>query len=176
MKIATMLIASLALVCGGVIAQEAKENAKPELQSLMERARDAKAAGRFDEAKELAAQAEKLQHAMQEHEGKKPEKHAEKRMEKHPGKEPPTHAKGNPQAERLHHVMEAAEHLHAAGLHEPAKNIEEIAQHMRHEMEAHAKQEGEMKHHAELNEMRQQMHRMAEQIERLQAELKKRQP
>lgn len=185
MKTTTLLIiTSLALACGGM-AQEAKENPKQALQSLMERARDAKAAGRHDEAKELAAQAEKIQHALQEHEGKKPEKHAEKQMEKHPGKEMPFPGKG-PEVERLQHVMQAVEHLRAAGLNEPAAGVEQIAQHMRHEMEermhreqaeAQAKEgkhHGEMKAHAELEEMRQQMHKMAEQLEQLQAELKKR--
>lgn len=182
MKTSTTLIIGFALACGA-IAQEAKENPKQALQSLMERARDAKAAGRFDEARELAEQAEKLQRELQGHDGvKKPQKHAEK----HPGKDMP-HLKG-PEAERLQHIMQAVEHLHAAGLHEPAKNIEETAQNMRRELEermrhqqaeAHGKEgkhPGQMKAHAELEEMRQQMRRMAEMIEQLQAELRKRDP
>jgi hypothetical protein len=181
MKTTPLIIAGLALACGG-FAQESKENPKQALQSLMERAREAKAAGRFDEAKELAEQAEKLQRELQGHDGvKKPQKHAEK----HPGKDMP-HLKG-PEAERLRHIMQAVEHLHAAGLHEPAKNIEEIAQNLRRELEermkreqaeAHGKEKhpGEMKAHAELEEMRQQMRRMAEMIEQLQAELRKRDP
>ncbi len=182
MKTTTLIIAGLALACGG-FAQEAKENPKQALQSLMERARDAKAAGRLDEAKELAEQAEKLQRELQGHDGvKKPQKHPEK----HPGKDMP-HFKG-PEAERLQHIMQAVEHLHAAGLHEHAKNIEEIAQNMRRELEERMKREqaeahgkegkhpGEMKAHAELEEMRQQMHKMAEMIEQLQAELRKRDP
>lgn len=182
MKTTSLIIAGLALACGGM-AQESKENPKQALQSLMERARDAKAAGRLDEAKELAAQAEKLQRELQGHDGvKKPQKHAEK----HPDKDMPRF-KG-PEAERLHHVMQAAEHLHLAGLHEPAKNIEEIAQNMRHELEERlrhqqaeaqgkeGKHPGEMKARAELEEMRQQMRQMAEMIEQLQAELRRRDP
>ncbi|MDZ4401859.1 hypothetical protein [Prosthecobacter sp.] len=170
MKTTTLIITGLALACGG-LAQESKENPKQALQSLMERARDAKAAGRLDEAKELAEQAEKLQRELQDHDGvKKPQKHAEK----HPGKDM-SPFKG-PEAERLQHIMQAVEHLHAAGLHEPAKNIEEIAQNMRRELEERMKHPGEMKAHAELEEMRQQMHRMAEMIEQLQAELRKRDP
>lgn len=185
MKTITLLIAGLALVCAGATAQETKENPKQELQRLMERARDAKAAGRIDEARELSEQAEKLQRELHEHEGKKPERHAEKHMDKHPGKDMPPPFKGGPEAERLQHVMQAVEHLHAAGLHEPAKGIEEIAQHMRREMEermrrehaeAEGRQPGEMKAQAELDEMRQQMRRMAEMIEQLQAELRKRDP
>ncbi len=183
MKTITCIITGLALACGGM-AQETKENPKQALQGLMERARDAKAAGRIDEAKELMEQAEKIQRELHEREGmKKPEKHAEK----HPGKEMPFPGKG-PEGERLHHIMQAAEHLHLAGLHEPAKNIEEIAHNMRREMEERMKREqaeahgkegrhsGEMKAHAELEEMRQQMRRMAEVIEQLQAELRKRDP
>lgn len=180
MKTAITLIIGLALVCAG-IAQEAKDNPKQALQSLMERARDAKAAGRYDEAKELTAQAEKLQHALQEHEGKKPEKHAEK----HRGKEMPFPGK-SPEGERLEHVMQAVQHLRAAGLNEPAQGVEQIAQHMRHEMEERMRHEqaeareregkhpGDMKAHAELEEMRQAMHKMAGQIEKLQAEMAKR--
>jgi hypothetical protein len=180
MKTTPLIIAGLALACGG-FAQDSKENPKQVLQNLMERARDAKAAGRLDEAKELAEQAEKLQRELQGHDGvKKPQKHAEK----HPGKDMP-HFKG-PEAERLRHIMQAVEHLHAAGLHEPAKSIEEIAQNMRRELEERlrhqqaeaqdGKHSGEMKAHAELEEMRQQMRRMAEMIEQLQAELRKRDP
>lgn len=184
MKPITTLIIGLALACGA-LAQEAKENPKQALQSLMERARDAKAAGRYDEAKELAEQAEKIQRELHEHEGlKKPEKHAEK----HPGKEIPPPFKGGPEAGRLEHVMQAVQHLHAAGLHEPAQNIEQIAQHMRREMEermrreqaeAHAKEgkhPGGEKIHAEMEEMRQQLRKLAEQIEQLQAKVKQQQP
>lgn len=182
MKTTTLIIAGLALACGG-FAQESKENPKQALENLMRQAGEAKTAGRLDEARELAAKAERLRAELQGHAGvKKPEKH----MEKHPGKDMP-HFKG-PEAERLQHIMQAVEHLQAAGLHEPAKNIEEIAQNMRRELEermrhqqaeAHGKEgkhSGGEKPHAELEEMRQQMRKMAEQIEQLQGELRKRDP
>lgn len=177
MKTTTLILTALTFTCGA-FAQENKENPKAALQSLLERARDAKAAGRIDEAKELAAQAEKLQHELQGHAGmKKPEKHLDKKGS--------MHGKGA-DVERMEHVMQAIQHLHAAGLHEPAQGIEEIAQHLRREMEERMKHEqaeahdkegkhpGEMKAHAELEEMRQQMRQMAEQIKMLQGELKKR--
>jgi hypothetical protein len=180
MKTTTTLIAGLALACGG-FAQNAKENPKQVLENLMRQAGEAKAAGRLDEARELGAKAERLRDELQGREGmKKPEKHTEK----HPGKEMP-HFKG-PEAERLHHIMQAAEHLHMAGLHEPAKNIEEMGQHLRRELEERMKREqaeahgkegkrmGGEKPQAELEEMRQQMRKMAEMIEQLQVELKKR--
>jgi hypothetical protein len=177
MKTTTLILAVLTFTFG-VFAQEKKENPKAALQNLMERARDAKAAGRLDEARELAAKAEHMQAEMREREGmKKPEKHVEMKGPM------PGHG---PEAERMEHVMQAIQHLHAAGLHEPAKGIEEIAQHLRREMEERMhrenaearereeRQHGEMKARAELEEMRQQMRRMAEQIEKLQAEIKKR--
>ncbi|MCB1279223.1 hypothetical protein [Prosthecobacter sp.] len=179
MKTISLLITAVTFTCVA-FAQEGKENPKQALQSLMERARDAKAAGRLDEAKELAAQAERFQAELREREGmKKPEKHMDKKG--------PMPGKG-PEAERMEHVMQAIQHLHAAGLHEPAKGIEEIAQHLRREMEERmhreqaearereGKNHGEMRAQAELNEMRQQMRRMAEVIEQLQAELRKRDP
>ena len=184
MKTTTILIAGLAFACGG-FAQETKENPKQVLENLMRQAGEAKAAGRLDEARELAAKAERLRDELQGREGmKKPEKHAEKQPGKHPGKEMP-HFKG-PEAERLHHIMQAAEHLHMAGLHEPAKNIEEMGHNLRRELEERMKREqaeahgkegnhpGEMKAHAEMEEMRQQMRMMAEKIEQLQNELKRR--
>lgn len=180
MKTLTTLVAGLALACGG-FAQDAKENSRQALESLVRQAGEAKAAGRFDEARELAARAERLRDEL--HEGGDGEKKHGKLAEKHPAREMP-HFKV-PEAERLHHVMQAVEHLHMAGLHEPAKNIEEIAQNMRREIEERMKREqaeahgradkhpGDEKPGAELEEMRQQMRRMAEMIEQLQNELKK---
>ena len=176
MKATILILAALAFTCG-TFAQEKKENPKASLQSLMERIHDAKAAGRLDEAKELSAQAERMHAELRERGGMK-------NQEKHVDKKAPFPGKG-PEAERMEHVMQAIQHLHAAGLHEPAKGIEEIAQHLRREMEERMRREqaesreregkrsGEMNAHAELEEMRQQMRRMAEQIEKLQSELKK---
>lgn len=179
MKTTVLILAALIFTCEA-FAQEKNENPKAMLQHLLERAKDAKAAGRIDEAKELAAQAERIQAELREHEGmKKPEKHLDKKG--------PMPGKG-PEAERMEHVMQAIQHLHAAGLHEPAKGIEEIAHHLRREIEERMKHEqaeareregkhhGEMKPHAELEAMQQQIRKMAEQIEMLQAELKKRAP
>ncbi len=178
MKTTTLIIAGLALACGGY-AQEAKENPKQVVEKLMHQAREAKEAGRLDEAQKLHAEAEKMMAALHG-------KETVKQTEKHP--EGGKFAGKGPEAERLQHIMQAVEHLRAAGLHEPAKNIEEIAQNMRRELEermkhqqaeAHGKEgkhPGGEKPHAELEEMRQQMHKMAEQIEQLQAELKKRTP
>lgn len=173
-------LTTLALLAGIASAEEAKQHPKEEAARLMERARDAKAAGRPDEARELAQQAERIQAELREREGaKKPGPHPDKHL--------PPHAKG-PEAERLRHIMQALEHLHAAGLHEPARHVEEIAHNMRREIEERMKHEHaaaqktkekhaqKSKDHAELEEMRQQMRRMAEQIEQLRAELHKKAP
>ena len=172
MKITKFIMISLALACGGY-AQDGKSNPREEAEKLMHRALEAKEAGRIEEAKKLHEQIERIRQEM-------------KKPVEHPGGGKLT-GKG-PQGERLQHIMQAVEHLNAAGLHEPARDIAQIAQNMRRELEEHMKREQaevrerearnhpEMKVHAELEEMRHQMHKMAEQIEQLRAELKKRTP
>ena len=164
MKTLILPIVALTLISTATApAQQPKENPQKTIEELQERSRDAKAAGRLDEARELAGRAERLR---SEHEGiKRPARPFEKGG---PKSERP------PEAERMEHVMQAIQHLRAAGLHEPAKSIEEIAQHMRREMEERMRHEHAEGRHAEMEEMRQQMRRMAEQIEKLQAELRKR--
>lgn len=172
MKTTIIIMIGLALACGGY-AQDGKSNPKEEAEKLMHRALEAKEAGRIEEAKKLHEQVERMRQEM-------------KKSVEHPGGGKLT-GKG-PQGERLQHIMQAVEHLNAAGLHEPARDIARIAENMRRELEEHMKREQvearerearnhpEMKVHAELEEMRHQMHKMAEQIEQLRAELKKRTP
>jgi len=172
MKTTKLIMISLALACGGY-AQDGKSTPKEEAEKLMHRELEAKEAGRIEEAKKLHEQVERMRQEM-------------KKSVEHPGGGKLT-GKG-PQGERLQHIMQAVEHLNAAGLHEPARDIAQIAQNMRRELEEHMKREQaearekearnhpEMKAHAELEEMRHQMHKMAEQIEQLRAELKKRTP
>lgn len=175
MKTILVAFANVTLVCGA-LAQDGKEHPKQEIQQLIERARDAKTAGRFDEANELAAQAARLQAELHAREGTKPPMN-------HPDKAPHPFGKG-PEAERLWHIVQAVEHLHSAGLREQARGIEQIAQQVRAEIEERMKREHaeasdkgksqgrDVRAGAELEEMRQQMRRMAEQIEQLQAALK----
>ncbi len=170
MKTTTLIIVGLALACGGY-AQDGKNNPREKAERLMHRALEAKEAGRMEEAKKLHEQVERMRMEM-----KKSGEHAGG------GKL----ASKVPQADRLQHIMQAVEHLNAAGLHEPARDIAQIAQNLRRELEEHMKREQaeaherearhhpEMKARAELEEMRQQMHKMAEQIEQLRMELKKR--
>lgn len=170
----TTLIITLLTFASVALAQDERENPKHVIEMMMHKANEAKQAGRMEEAQKIHAEAERMMAQLKGRE-------AEAKSEKHPGK-------GGPEGERLRHVMEAVEHLKAAGLHEPAKSIEEIAQHMRREMEEHMKrQQAEAQHRekegkapsdakpqAELEELRQQMRRMAAQLEQLQGELKKR--
>ncbi|WP_395739577.1 hypothetical protein [Prosthecobacter sp.] len=172
MKTSCLLIASFAIACTG-FAQDAKENPKENVERLMKQAGEAKAAGRMEEAHKLHEAAERIMTEQREREpGKK--------MEKKPGFKP-----GSPEQERLMHVMEAVEHLHAAGLHEPAENIEKIAQHMRREMEERMKQQqmaregkpqGGPNAQGEMEELRRQLRQVQEEIEKLKMELKKRAP
>ena len=81
MNTTKLILTALTFTCGA-FAQENKENPKAAMQGLMERAHDAKQAGRLDEAKELAARAERIQAEMREREEmKKAEKPMEKKIE-----------------------------------------------------------------------------------------------
>ncbi|WP_395749202.1 hypothetical protein [Prosthecobacter sp.] len=178
MKTSCLIIASFAIACTG-FAQDAKENPKEAVERLMKQAGEAKAAGRMEEAHKLHETAERMMAELREREpGKKMEKVPEgmMKMEKKPGFKP-----GSPEQERLMHVMQAVEHLHAAGLHEPAENIEKIAQHLRREMEERMKQQqmaregkpqGGPNTQGEMEEMRRQLQQVKEQIEQLKMELK----
>ena len=149
---------ALALV-SGVDAQE-KQPGIPEAQKLMERARQAKEAGRYQEAHELAEQAKKIGQTHREGKpgpgGGAPErlekvrheieelhrvgKHEEaEQLKRRVGeamehrKEPPLKEGEGP--ERLRHVMEAIRHLREAGLKEPAEGLEKLAHGMREQLE-----------------------------------------
>ena len=140
---------------------------KEAVEKLMQQAAEAKKAGRMDEAKRLHVEAGRIRKELKKGEI---EGNGERR----------------PEAERLDHMMRAVGELHAAGMHEPAEAIERAAQDLRRELEEQMKRRhaeeaerredhaGEKRLHAELDEMRRQMRKMAEQIEQLQAELKKR--
>lgn len=214
MKTIAIVVAGLAFACGSYAQEKSGGKPKEELMQLMQRAREAKAAGRFDEARGLAAKAKELKEHFDkgEHRGnKKPGAHPAKKpgapVEKKPGvpvekqekqphpekkpgppeKKAPPRFQG-PEGERLRHVVEAVEHLRAAGLHEPAKGIEEIARNLHRELEERGKREQAKEHgkepehpmaarvHAEMDEMRQQIRKLAEQIEQLHKELKPRAP
>lgn len=206
MKPTILILTVLAAACGLISAQEAQGNPKQAFEQLMEKARDAKSAGRFDEARELAEKAEKLRHEMHELRMKKPPQGQpdKKPGEKH-AKHPPMKEVG-PGPERFEHVMQAVQHLHAAGMHDVAENLQRMAESMRHAMQEHMKHEhaaaqkkpmleakpapqkkpapdkkpGEQVKkpaapNPEIEELRQQMRRLQEQVEKLGAELKKQQ-
>lgn len=167
MKTIFSLIAALALV-SGVNAQD-KQPGIPEAQKLMERAREAKEAGRYDEARELAEKAKQI--GGMKHDGKpgmdkgSPErlekvrheieelhragKHEEAEQLKRRVAEAMEHKKEAPQGKegegpaRLRHVMEAIRHLREAGLNEPAEGLEKLARKMHEEFEHREHEQGD---------------------------------
>lgn len=172
MKPTILILTVLAVACGLISAQEAQGNPKQAFDQLMEKARDAKNAGRFDEARELSEKAEKLRREMHElrlkntNEGEKHAKHA-------PMKE------AGPGPEKLEHLKQAVQHLHAAGMHDVAENVARMAENMHREMEEHARRERAAAAQkgavpaGEIAELHQQVRRLQEQVEKLAAEVKK---
>lgn len=157
MKTIFSLITALALV-SGVNAQD-KQPGIPEAQKLMQRAKEAKEAGRYDEARELAEQAQKIGGMHREGKpginGGAPErlekvrheieelhragKHEEAEKLQHRVAEAMAHKKGLPSKEgegpaRLRHLMEAIHHLREAGINEPADSLEKMAHEMKEEL------------------------------------------
>jgi hypothetical protein len=178
----TYLILTVLAAAGGLIsAQEAEGNPKQAYEQLMDRARDAKSAGRHEEARELAGKAEKLLHEMNERRVNKTDG-----GEKHAKKAPMKDAAPGP--ERLEHLKQAVQHLHAAGMHDVADKLQKMGENMRQSMHEQPKHDHDAKPqkkpmqemkpgmtHPQIEELRQQMRRMQEQIEKLGAELKKQQ-
>lgn len=172
-------------------AQEKKPGV-PEAQQLMERARQAKEAGRYDEARELAEKAR--QAGGMHHEGKPgtEKKGPPERLEKVRREIEELHRTGRHEEaarlkqrvaeaiehkemtspdeggrpERLRHVMEAIRHLREAGLHEPAEGLEKMANKMREEMERRA-QAGHAPRAEKACPAAGELHAMREQLEKL---------
>lgn len=161
---------------------------------LLERAKKAKAEGRYDEARELAEQIRKLHGTKLKHgEGKKEDlprmkaeiaelhragKHeeAEKLQERMKQALHRAHAEG-PQKEmppeaRLEHLMQAIQHLRMAGLNEPAEQLEQMAGRMRHEIEARRHHEGAA-HADEIRALREHTEQLRREVEELREQLKK---
>jgi|688.fasta_scaffold17961_9 hypothetical protein len=138
----TLLILSILAGASGLIcAQEAHGNPKQAFEQLMEKARDAKNAGQFDESRELSEKAEKLRREMHELRMKKPQQGPpEKKPDAKHAQHPPMKGTG-PGPERFEHVMQAVKHLHAAGMHDVAEKLQRMAESVRHEMQEHMKRE-----------------------------------
>ena len=159
MKTTISILTALALM--SLVNAEDKQPGIPEAQQLMERAKQAKEAGRYDEARELAEKAKQI--GGMKHEGKPgikggaPErlekvrheieelhragKHEEAGQLKRRVAEAMEHQKkgaGPKEGEgpaRLRHLMEAIKHLREAGLNEPAEGLEKLARKMHEEFE-----------------------------------------
>lgn len=159
MRTTISILTALALV--SAVNAEDKKPGIPEAQQLMQRAKEAKDAGRYDEAKELFERAQKL--GGMHRDGKRginggaPErlervrheieelhragKHEEAEQLKRRVAEAMEHKKGPPIKEgeegpaRLRHLMEAIRHLREGGFKEPAEGLEKLAHGMREQFE-----------------------------------------
>jgi hypothetical protein len=146
-------------------AAGAQESDRPATEKLYEKAKQAEAEGRRDEAAELIKKAEKLASDPRGPEERKAAseeklarirheigelhkagKHEEaerlaRRIEAAESGQKPGPAAGHetPRPERLRHLRQAIEHLHAAGMHDMAENLEKHAQRIREEVEAHGR-------------------------------------
>ena len=202
MKTAFLLTIGTLVLPALIAMAEPKAKLNTDSQDLLKRAQQAKAEGRFDEARKLAEQLrkehgfkrkehkgesdagkrEKLAHLKSEIEklqraGKHQE--AEELRKKFEGELRAAHKKGHPgemPAEaRLEHLMQAIQHLHAAGMKEPAGQLEQAAAKMREELAARHHHEG-AKQDSEVHALREQVEKLKHALEEMGAQLKKAQP
>ena len=191
MKSAALFLTAMVLACHGTATGDEKKNPKQYVEELLHKSREAKEAGRPEESQKLHEQAERFMAEMKKREEiKKPqskegEKHKETVNTEKGGKTEGAKFVGKgPEMEKLHHLSQAAEHLHVADMHEQAEDLDHAVMNMKREIEERMKREqaevNARKEHggetprAEIEEMRRQMRKIAEQIERLQDELKRR--
>lgn len=80
----------------------------------------------------------------------------------------PRHAPGRPSPERLEHLRQAIEHLHAAGLPDVAAHVARHAEEWEH---AHRRQTREPQPHGELHELRSIVEDLRHEVERLRDEV-----
>jgi hypothetical protein len=206
MKIAFLLPALLCALLTANLPAATPDDLRAEAEKLIEKARQGKSAGRTDEAEELMGRAKRIQMELREkidgseqpkggdaklermkqeigelhragkHEeaGRLEHQFAEAQQRRASGGRPEPQVEG---PERVRHIMEAVAHLHAAGLKEPAENLEQIARRMREELEhrgdsAGAAGAGQMEHalrevHEGMEQLRRQMEKMQRQIEEM---------
>ena len=146
----TRLLPLLAIFATSVaVLAQGPDKGRAQIDELMERARRAKAEGRGEEAEEIMRKAKHIEGELREGAPQKEEhdkaagvrreieelqkagKHeeAERLAKKVSGGGPGgPHAEG---AERLQHLLQAVEHLRAAGLHDPAASLEGVAREMK---------------------------------------------
>ncbi len=212
MKLTALLAGAIAAFALAVQAEspEPKKDGKDDFHELLERAQKAKAEGRYEEARELAEQLRQkrgIDKTDRKPDGERPErmarvkeeieelhragKHeeAEQLKRKYQGEFMAKHrpdGKGPaPEDERLGHLQEAIKHLRAAQINEPADQLERMAEHLREELQARKRAEGEefRKKHPEggkhgpeagqLREVRERLDQMNRKIEELNAKLQK---
>jgi HAMP domain-containing protein len=189
-KLSFLGVLATLLVATGVQAQN-PDSRRAEAEKLFEKANQAKAEGRGEEAEKLSIQAKKLQGEVGDRDDADREqvrrlkreikelRHGGKRNEagrldrEHGGRRdqasrplPP----GEP-GERLRHVQEAIAHLRAAGLEEPADHLEQEARKIRGAVEqAHRNMGGRP---PEPQELQAAMREMRENMQAMRGELQK---
>lgn len=171
-----------------------KEKDKAEVGHLLERAKQAKAEGCYEEARELAEQIHKVHGMKKKHPAGKHEdlsrlkaeiaelhragKHeeAEKLQEKMKQALHQMHREGHPNElppeARLEHLMQAIKHLRTAGINEPAEQLEQMAGRMRHEIEARRHHEGAAQAD-EIRALKEQLEQLRRTVDELRGQLKK---
>ncbi len=194
MKISRLLpLIAIFATSAAVFAQGPDKN-RAQVEELTDRARRAKAEGRGEEAEEIMRKLKQLQGELREGAPQKPEhdkaagvlreneelqkagKHEEagRLAKKGAGGGP-----GGAQAEgteRLQHLVQAIEHLRAAGLHDPAASLEGVAREMKENLGRHgALPESGGKRHpgapADGGDIRAQMQKLAQSVEELRAQM-----
>ena len=83
--------------------------------------------------------------------------------------------------ERFHHLMEAIKHLHAAGMIEQARHLENAAREMREHLDRHEQEGGDKRSRGdqasvqqvqrEMNELREQMQKLAREMQQMREHL-----
>lgn len=200
MKASLLLAALIATALSGAAIGVPPEELRAGIEKLRQSAEKARDEGRGAEAEELIAQARKLEaEARQagEREGDRREaaelNRMEKREEKQQLRKHLAEEKGRGDrtdgphansAERVRHVMEAVKHLRAAGLKEPAADLEKMADQMRAELDrggsAGSGEQDDLRAatremHASVQEMRARMEKMQHQLDELRAQTAKQQ-
>ena len=194
MKISRLLPLIAIFATSAVGFAQGPDKNRAQVEELTERARRAKAEGRDEEAEDIMRKVKQLQGELREGAPQKPEhdkaagvrreieelqkagKHeeAERLAKKVFGGDPGgAHAEG---PERLQHLLQAIEHLRAAGLNEPAASLEGVAREMKENLgRKGALPESGGKPHpgapADGGDVRAQMQKLAHSVEELRAQV-----
>ena len=179
------------LCATALITTATAQDVRGKLQELEQQARAAKEAGRADEAQSIVEKIHRIKAEHQEGDGEKQDsakRKAEKgdeaeqreRRNRDNGEKRPNGDIGKKEKgadDRRQHIGEAIRHLRAAGLNEPARDLENLV----HEHDKMGKEEGSQRAlrdtqeqtHRALRDTQEQMKKMAHAIEELREQVKK---